>query len=190
MCQQEELTSDGYRLLWYDSRRKAEFDEAARGERCRRAIQELQELQDRLHSPRRRFRTRLAVENAVGDVRSRRGVESLLCVEIIEEQEETFRKVGPGRPSQNSNYQRDVRLRFRVTWRLDDQGPDNARIDHGMFPLPTNDRKLSTLEVLQAYKRQPEIKKRCTLGGHCIVLRRQPAWLPPRLTRTAGSFAW
>jgi hypothetical protein len=170
--------------LWYHSRRKAEFDEAARGERCRRAIQKLLELQDRLRSPRTRFRTRLAVETAVGDVRSRRGVESLLCVEIIEEEEETFRK--PGRPSQNSNYQRDARGRFRVTRRLNDLGRDNARIDDGVFPLLTNDRKLSALEVLQAYKRQPEIKKRRALGGHCTVLRRQPAWLPPRVTGTGG----
>jgi len=48
VCEQEESTSDGYRLLWYHSSRKAELDQAARGQRCQRAIQELQELHDRL----------------------------------------------------------------------------------------------------------------------------------------------
>lgn len=162
VCAQEEVTADGYRLLWYHSRRKATLDEVARGERCQRAIRELEELQARLSSPRTRFRARLAVENAVRDILSHRSVESLLEVEIIEQEEETFRKVGPGRPSKNSKYQRDVKLRFKLTWRTDDQSWRNAQIDDGVFPLLTNDRQLSPRDLLQAYKRQPKIEKRFT----------------------------
>jgi transposase len=162
VCAQEELTTDGYRLLWYHSSRKATLDETARGERCQRAIQKLQELQGKLSSPRTRFRTRLAVESAVQEILSRKGLESLLRVEIFEQEEETFRKIGPGRPTQNSNYRRDVKLRFKLTWCLDDQSWKDAQIDDGVFPLLTNDRQLSAREILEAYKRQPKIEKRFT----------------------------
>lgn len=162
VLEQEELTSDGYRLLWYHSRRKAQLDQIARGERCQRTTQELQELQERLDSPRTRFRTRSAVDDAVKEILSRRDVNSLLQVKIIEREEETFRKVGRGRPGRNSEYRRDVRSRFRLAWHLDNETFDNARVEDGVFPLLTNDRKLSPRELLEAYKRQPKIEKRFT----------------------------
>lgn len=46
-AEQEQVSSDGFRLIWFHSRRKAELDEAARAQRLQRAIQELEELQRR-----------------------------------------------------------------------------------------------------------------------------------------------
>lgn len=162
VCAQEEVTTDGYRLLWFHSRRKAQLDEIARSERCQRAILDLQALQGRLASPRTRWRQRPPVERAVQDILSDRNVESLLRVDIIEREEETFRKEGPGRPSRESKYRRDVRQRFHLTWRVDDQSWREAQGDDGVFPLLTNDRQLTPRQILEAYKRQPKIEKRFT----------------------------
>jgi transposase len=160
VCAQEETTADGYRLLWFHSRRKAALDARERGERCQRAIQELQELQPRLSSPRTRFRDRAKVEQAVRDILAAREVESLLSVEIIQHQRETFHKQGPGRPGQYAQYRREVSLRFELRWRVEDGPWRIAAADDGVFPLLTNDRKLTPRQLLEAYKRQPKIEKR------------------------------
>lgn len=160
VCAQQEVTTDGYRLLWFHSRRKAALDAQTRGERCQRAIQELQELQTRLSSPRTRFRDRARVEEAVRDILATREVESLLSVEILQHLRETFRKEGPGRPSQDSQYRREVTQRFELHWRLEDGPWRIAEAEDGVFPLLTNDRRLSPRELLEAYKRQPKIEKR------------------------------
>ena len=47
-CQQEDITSDGLRLIWYHSQRKAELDETTRSHQVQRAIKELENLQQRL----------------------------------------------------------------------------------------------------------------------------------------------
>lgn len=170
VCAEEELTSDGFRLVWFHSRRKAALDDAERSERCRRAIQQLEELQRRLTSPRTRFRERSAVERAVQEILVSRQVESLLHVEILQREEETFHKEGPGRPAKDSTYRREVRQRFNVTWRIDDASWRAAQFDDGVFPLLTNDRSLSPRELLEAYKRQPKIEKRFTqLKSHLDV---------------------
>lgn len=170
VCAQEEVSSDGYRLLWFHSRRKAELDNQARSDRCQRAIQDLHALQDRLSSPRTRFRERAAVEQAVQDIFSAREIGSLIHVEIIEHQEEAFRKNGPGRPSKDSTYRREVNWRFELKWRIDDESWRDASMDDGVFPLLANERQLTPREILEAYKRQPKIEKRFTqLKSHLEI---------------------
>jgi transposase len=159
-CSQESVTSDGFRLIWYHSRRKAELDEVSRGKRSQRAIRELEKLQTRLSSPRTRFRQREMVQRAVSKILSRRKVDTLLRVEISAQEEETFRQQGRGRPSAKTKYRREVKTRFRLSWSVDDAGWREAAWDDGTFPLLTNDRSLTASEVLQAYKRQPVIEKR------------------------------
>lgn len=160
VCEREELTSDGYRLLWYHSQRKAAHDAEVRGERCQRAIQDLQELQSRLTSPRTRFHRREDVELEVKEILRSRELGDLLSVSIVAHTRETFRKEGPGRPNSNSSYRREVTERFELQWKTDDQAWRQAAVDDGVFPLITNDRKLTPKEVLEAYKRQPQIEKR------------------------------
>jgi transposase len=160
VCEQEQVTTDGFRLVWFHSSRKATLDAQARGERCQRAIQDLQELQTRLSSPRTRFRDRARVEQAVQDILAARDATSLLSVEIVQHQQETFRKQGPGRPTPDSRYRREVRERFELHWCLNDRAWSVAAAEDGVFPLLTNDRQLTPRELLEAYKRQPKIEKR------------------------------
>jgi transposase len=157
---QEATSSDGFRLLWFHSQRKAQLDAEIRAQRTQRAIQDLQELQRRLALPRTRFRDHAAVQQAVTECLSRREVAAWLRVEITPREQASFRQAGPGRPSQRTAYRRRVIQRFELSWHVDDQGSRDAELDDGIFPLLTNDRALTPREVLEAYKRQPTIEKR------------------------------
>lgn len=160
VCAQEELSSDGYRLLWYHSLRKAEHDEAARVERSVRATRDLEALRQRLAGPRSRLRERELVEQAVAKILAERQVEGLWRVEILEQRQEKFRQVRRGRPTEDTPFRREITLRFDLRWTIDEPQWQLARRDDGVFPLLTNDRQLAPQEVLAAYKRQPPIEKR------------------------------
>jgi transposase len=160
VCDQEQVTSDGFRLIWFHSHRKAELDELARSKRVGRAIKELEQLQMRLASPRTRFREEEKVRQATEAILAERKVEGLLDVKIKETQEAAFRQQGRGRPSAKTKYHRELKSRFELTWSIDNQRWRHDRLDDGIFPLLTNDRSMSPREVLEAYKRQPKIEKR------------------------------
>jgi transposase len=159
-CGDDQIHSEGYRLLWYRSTRKAEQDEERRARSIQRATMALGELRDRLQGPRTRFRERAKVEQAVAEALADADASSWLLVEIEEQEEETFRQATRGRPSEHTKYVKQTRSRFTLTWKLNLEALSEAEREDGVFPLLTNDRKLSATEVLQAYKRQPMLEKR------------------------------
>ena len=77
---EEQLTGDGYRLLWIHSMGKAISDDASRMKSIQKTIDDLSELRDRLQSPRSRMRDRPRVAVFLKEA-SR--IESLLCVYFI-----------------------------------------------------------------------------------------------------------
>jgi transposase len=160
VCRDEQLSKEGYRLLWFHSRSKVEADGAARARRLHRAIGELSELRERLHGPRTRFRQRDKVVTAVETILEAYDARDLLRVDIQQRQEEKYRQAGRGRPHQGTQYTRSVRTRFDLTWQVDGQQLDHAVAGDGVFPLITNLTDWSAAEVLQAYKRQPIIERR------------------------------
>jgi len=160
VCPQETLTSDGFRLLWYHSARKAGDDQTNRVHRVHRATAELTSLRARMQAPRTRFRDRAKIEAAVRRIMDDRRVESLLTVTIVPEEKETFRQTRRGRPTKDMPYVRQVETRFNLEWELNADAMIAAGKEDGIFPLLTNDRELTAREVLAAYKRQPIIEKR------------------------------
>ena len=56
---------EGYRLEWYHSTRKAELDAVARTRQLERTLKDLAELQQKLTSPRTRYRQRAKVTAAM-----------------------------------------------------------------------------------------------------------------------------
>jgi transposase len=159
-CGDDHVHSEGYRLLWYRSTRKAEQDESSRARSIQKATEALSDLRERLQGPRTRFRERSKVKQAVAEVLAEAGASFWLLVEIEEQEEETFRQATRGRPSEQTKYLKEARLRFTLTWKLNVEAISEAAREDGVFPLLTNDRKLSATEVLQAYKRQPLLEKR------------------------------
>lgn len=154
------LHSEGYRLLWYHSTRKAELDAAGRTRAIQRATAALVDLRERLQGPRTRFRERAKVDQAVAEILANAAATSWLLVETEEHQEATFRQATRGRPSQQTKYLKQTRSRFTLSWKLNLEALSEAEREDGVFPLLTNDRKLSATEVLRAYKRQPMLEKR------------------------------
>ena len=160
VCTDEQLSKEGYRLLWFHSRAKVEADATSRVRRLQRAIRELTDLRQRLSGPRTRFRQRDKVVAAVEAILETYAASDFLRVDIQERQQEKFRQAGRGRPHKGTKYTRSVRTMFDVTWQVDGKQLDQAVAGDGVFPLITNLADWRAADVLQAYKRQPIIEKR------------------------------
>ncbi len=153
-------TSDGFRLLWFDSLRKSQQDAATRIRNLDKLKQELDDLQHRLQSPKTRFRTRPKVEEALEKVLATSTVRDFVRVEVQEEEQETFTQTSRGRPSKNTQYVRRVEIRYRLVVKPNTKEVIQATKGDGKFPLITNQDEMSADEILQAYKRQPLVEKR------------------------------
>jgi transposase len=160
VCTDEQVSKEGYRLLWIHSRSKAEADAVTRARRLQRAIRELTDLRERLRGPRTRFRQREKVVAEVEKILDTHAAKDFLHVDIQERQEEKYRQAGRGRPHKRTKYTRRVRTRFDLTWEVDGKQLDQAVAGDGVFPLITNLADWKAADVLQAYKRQPIIEKR------------------------------
>ncbi len=157
---EEQVTADGYRLLWIHSLSKSVSDDASRMKAIRKTFDDLSQLRDRLQSPRSRMRDRQRVAGEVEKIMERRGTGNLVAVEILQQEEVKLKQTTPGRRTEDTQFIREVKLRFDLTWQVDAEQLERARRCDGVFPLITNDRSLTAEEVLRAYKRQPIIEKR------------------------------
>ena len=153
-------SSEGYRLLWYHSSKKAERDAQRRARQLQRATRELSELRDRLQGPKSRFAQRNKVDQAVEEILKQHDVDSLLPVEVLEEEKATYRQASKGRPSKNTKYVKQVKKRFDISWSVDPLRLAEAESLDGIFPLISNVKEMTAEEILRAYKRQPIIEKR------------------------------
>jgi transposase len=154
-------SAEGFRVVWFHSSEKERRDRQEREDKIDRAVRALQELRDRLASPRSRLRRRDRVDDAVEHALAVAGAKRWLEVAVTRHLDEKYRQSKPGRPGRDTTYRRKVRLRFDIAWTPNEA---NRRYDlrtDGVFPLITNDRKLSMKKVLQAYKLgQPHVEVR------------------------------
>src|SRR4051794_16996595 len=160
VCGDDQIHSEGYRLLWYHSSRKAEHDAAGRARPIQRATAAPGDLRDRLQGPRTRLRERAKVQQALAEDRADSETTSWLRVTIEPQEEVTSRQATRGRPGEHTPYRKQTRSRFTLSWTLNLEALSEAEREDGVFPLLTNDRKLGAAEVLRAYKRQPLLEKR------------------------------
>jgi transposase len=153
-----QLSSEGYRLLWYRSSQKEEQDRQDRLRRLERARARLEGLQapGRRRPPRTPREAREAAERIAADEQ----VQRLLRVEVEHTMEVSHRQVGPGRPGPDTEYRRVETWHYRARFEEDSAAvAREARCD-GLFPLMTNDEGLSLSEALGKYKYQPFVEKR------------------------------
>jgi hypothetical protein len=71
-----------------------------------------------------------------------------------------YKQARRGRPGPDTSYRKISKRCFDIKWTTDQ---DAIAYDHngdGMYPLITNDRKLSPAQILEAYNGQPMIEKR------------------------------
>jgi transposase len=153
-------SAEGYRLVWYHSSHKAELDALARARQLERTLEDLSELQQKLTSPRTRYRQRVKVTEAVEAILQARGTTPWVVVAIDEHEQESFHQEGPGRPTKQTKYRRQVSTRYELRYELDHAALAAEVVQDGIFPLITNDRELSEQALLLAYKGQPVIERR------------------------------
>lgn len=159
-CGEAVVLPEGYRLWWFHSTRKAELDLAARCGRLQRAEQQLRQLQEQLRSPRSRQREAGKVQDTLAKILRDTGVTGWIQAEVRQREEETYRQQKRGRPGKDTVYLKEVSTRLDLDYTIDAEQVKREGKTDGIFPLVTNDEHLDALEVLHAYKRQPQIEKR------------------------------
>jgi transposase len=156
----EATSTEGYRLIWYHSARKAGLDAAGRLQRIERAVERLMGLRERLASPRTRHRDRAKVAEAIEAILEETGTAPWITVTIEERAEETYRQQRRGRPGADTLYVKRERKRFALTHRVELERLDEEARSDGIFPLISNEPAMSAKDLLLAYKEQPMIEKR------------------------------
>lgn len=154
------LSAEGYRIIWVRSSAKTARDAQARHDRISRGIGALDELNQRLASPKRRIKTTVAVEQAAATALAKTGSAHWVRFEILEEQQETFRQENRGRPGADTRYRKTIRLHHRIRWTVDEDQVAYDAASDGCFPLISNDPTMNPTELLVAYKWQPNLEKR------------------------------
>ncbi len=154
------VTAEGFRLFWFHSLRKEERDRVSRAKKIERALQALGDLKERLWSPKTRFQERGKVQEAVEALLKETGASPWILVEVKDREQVRFRQDRCGRPGKNTRYVKNSRMRFDISFEIDTVAVAADSLTDGLFPLTTNDTKLSELEALLAYKGQPTIEKR------------------------------
>jgi len=151
-------SSEGFRIVWIHTTEKEKRDRDEREKQLEAARRGLEDLKRRLASPKCRLRDRDKVDR---EVRTALGPASAwIKVDVRVIQKEDFRQQKRGRPGPHTPYRRIVRERFGIDWQVDAEAVRlQARTD-GVFPLITNDRKLTMQQLLLAYKRQPQVEQR------------------------------
>ena len=160
VCKEPTLSSEGFRLLWFHSTKKAQRDARFRSRSIDRVSEELTQLQNRLQSSKTRFRERAKVESAVDEILSAHDAARWFTVHIREIEQEHFKQSTPGRPGKHTRYIRQTRSRYRLSWTLNQTEIEHDQATDGVFPLITNQNDMTAEQVLRAYKRQPLIEKR------------------------------
>ena len=152
-------SAEGYRIVWVWNSLKAIEDAGSRDRCIQKASLRLECLQARLAGRRCRIKTRKALDAAIATALGERAPR-WVRVTVDTVQEERYRKQGPGRPGPNSQYIRTVQEHWQLSWAVDAEAVHRDARSDGMFPLITNDRALTTAEVLAKYQYQPYIEKR------------------------------
>ena len=152
-------SAEGFRILWVWNSGKALEDAEARQEAIDRARTNLEALQQRLSGPRCRIKSRKALDEQISAALGPHGAR-WMCLEVEQVQTEQRHKQGRGRPGPNSTYTITVQESWHLKWDVNVAAVKAAARLDGMFPLMTNDDKLTIAEVLTKYKYQPFLEKR------------------------------
>jgi transposase len=151
-------SSDGFRIIWAWSSQKSGHDREIRNGMMNASIMNLERLETKLRSTRCRLHTIDDVNKAAGDATGKGS--RWVGFSVTESDSETRKQLSRGRPSKSTEYRIITKKRFHVEWKPMEYNIDFDEACDGIFPLITNDRKLSMKEILAMYKYQPHVEKR------------------------------
>jgi transposase len=153
-------SQEAWRIVWIYSALLRLKQDHGRRERLAAAKEALDELKLRLASPKTRLRKPAVLEDHVERILARHSVKRYLTVRKFLLEEHRFKQSRRGRPGKQTTYRRLTRRRWDIQWEEDAAAVEYDRKSDGMYPLMSNDRKLTPAQVLEAHKGQPTIEKR------------------------------
>lgn len=151
---------EGWPVVWVWSSLAASGQAQNRRERIAKAEEELQALAARLAGPRARLSKRSDIDERIAAILKTNRVERYLKTVLTKGEEHSYKQESRGRPGPNTKYVRKTRTFLVLTWSIDEAMVTYDHNSDGMYPLLTNDRTLSDVQVFEAHKRQPAIEKR------------------------------
>ena len=151
---------EGWPVIWVYSVLLQSRQAQARHDRMARAQQDLLALDRTCRGDRSRIRSPHEARRRADAILDRRHVQRYLTVTVTADDTHRFRQSRPGRPGPHTVYVRQSKRRWRVAWSVNEQAVAYDHMSDGMYPLLTNDRRLTPRQVLEAHKRQPTIEKR------------------------------
>lgn len=151
----EELSREGYHIIWVHSTSKEKQDQNTRERRISKAEENLKILSPKLNKY--YLKSKSQIEKAIA--KACKGAGDFVKVEIIEEKITVKVKIGPGRPGPNTKYEEQDQVSYHIQWHRDEKAIKRASKSDGIFSLITN-ASLPAAEILQIYKKQPFLEKR------------------------------
>ena len=152
---------DGHRLIWYHSSHKRQRDAQYRNDQISRAYKELDLLKAKLDGPRCRYSTLEGVDQAVKTILSDIGAQAWISYKIHPWEKKSYRQEKRGRSGADTRWRRKVKQCFDLSWEPNEENIQAGVLSDGIFPLLTNRRDLSFLDILACYKsKQPFVEKR------------------------------
>jgi transposase len=177
-------SQEGYRILWYLSSQKQLRDKEAR----RKKLNKARRLLLRLRPPGRgmAFTTEQAARKAAQRVVKKTKVQNWLRVRIEAVVRTEHVQASAGRPGPNTLYKQVQTTTYKVQVEEDVEALRQAERCDGLFPLMTNDKRLSLADALAKYKYQPYAEKRHEQLKSVFEVR--PVWL--KNPRRVESLLW
>ena len=151
---------EGYRVIWVRSSSKIDRDADSRTQRIAAGCAALDDLNERLASPRTRIKTPVAVQQAASAALGAASASRWITFNVEETTKENFRQESRGRPSNQTRYRRSVKTRHHLAYSVRDDLVAHDAASDGCFPLITNDTDRTDAEILAAYKHQPHLERR------------------------------
>jgi transposase len=153
-------SAEGYRVIWCRSLAKLEHDAETRQARIAAGVAAIDELNQRLESPKTRLKDVVAIETAARAALEATSSARWVRFAIQERVEVRMRQETRGRPGAKTRYRRITRRHHHVAFSVDEDLVARDAKSDGCWPLVTNDRDLSEADLLIAYKRQPDLERR------------------------------
>lgn len=151
---------EAWSIVWVWSSLLTLRQEALRRKHIAVAVEELTDLRQRLAGAKTRLRGAFQIDQQVAIIFEKGHVGRYVRVRRTSRETHRFKQAQRGRPSAHTIYLKTTKHRYDIEWTIDEDAIAYDRKSDGMYPLITNDRQLSALQVLEAHKGQPMIEKR------------------------------
>jgi len=151
---------EAWPIVWVWSTLLTQHQRARRQRNITAALEALSSLRTRILSPRARLRGASRIDLEVEKILEHYHVRRYVKIARTVRAEHAFKQTRRGRPGPDTAYRRITRRRYDLEWNIDQAAVAYDEKSDGMYPLLTNDRKLTPAQVLEAHKGQPTIEKR------------------------------